>query len=98
VLSPAFDLLSTRLVLPESVDAEEMALTVNGKRAKITRKDMLKFASGLGIPDIVAVKTLNRLATGVHGCGPMLEESFLTPDSRQKYLDLIQSRAARIAT
>ena len=36
-LTPAYDLLSTVLVMPE--DTEELALTLNGKKRKICRKD-----------------------------------------------------------
>ena len=36
-LTPAYDLLSTTIVMPE--DKEEMALTLNGKKANIKRND-----------------------------------------------------------
>lgn len=36
-LTPAYDLLSTALVMPE--DTEELALTLNGKKRKLTRTD-----------------------------------------------------------
>ena len=36
-LTPAYDLLSTKLVIPE--DTEELALTLNGKKRKLKRSD-----------------------------------------------------------
>ena len=39
-LTPAYDLLSTAIVMPE--DKEEMALTLNGKKARIRRSDFEK--------------------------------------------------------
>lgn len=37
MLTPAYDLLSTSIVMPE--DDEELALTLNGKKKKIKRED-----------------------------------------------------------
>lgn len=47
VLTPAYDMLSTVLVMPE--DTEELALTLNGKKRKIIHQDFtIAFtASGL---------------------------------------------------
>lgn len=39
-LTPAYDLLSTAIVMPE--DKEELALTLNGKKARIRRSDFEK--------------------------------------------------------
>ena len=42
-LSPAYDLVSSRLVIPEE-DAE-LALTLNGRRNRLNRGDFLAFAN-----------------------------------------------------
>ena len=39
VLSPAYDLVATALVNP--ADKEDLALTLNGKKKKITRNDFI---------------------------------------------------------
>ena len=39
-LTPAYDLLSTALVLPE--DTEELALTLNGRKRKLRRSDFVQ--------------------------------------------------------
>ena len=39
LLTPAYDLLSTALVMPE--DTEELALTLNGKKRKLKKKDFV---------------------------------------------------------
>ena len=44
-LSPAYDLLSTAIVIPE--DPEESALTINGKKSKITTTDFDSLAQYL---------------------------------------------------
>ena len=45
-LSPAYDMVSTALVMPE--DTEELALTLNGKKRKIKRSDFEVAMSILG--------------------------------------------------
>jgi serine/threonine-protein kinase HipA len=46
-LSPVYDLVSSRLVIPEE-DAE-LALTINGKQNRMQRADFLAFANHMGI-------------------------------------------------
>jgi serine/threonine-protein kinase HipA len=60
ILSPAYDLLCTKLALPE--DPEEMALTLNGKKRKLKRSDFDTLAKSLKIPDKALKNTYNRLA------------------------------------
>jgi serine/threonine-protein kinase HipA len=38
ILAPAYDLLSTKLVIPD--DQEELALTLNGKKRKLKKTDL----------------------------------------------------------
>jgi len=47
-LSPAYDLVSTKLAMPE--DLEESALTINGKKNRLKRADFDELAAKLGIP------------------------------------------------
>ncbi len=48
-LAPAYDLVCSRIVIPEELD--ESALTVNGKKSRIKRSDMDLLADYLGIPE-----------------------------------------------
>ena len=48
-LAPAYDLLSTRLVISEKDDPEELALTMNGRKRKLKQGDFLHLASNLGL-------------------------------------------------
>ncbi|MFA4839380.1 MAG: HipA domain-containing protein [Candidatus Neomarinimicrobiota bacterium] len=48
-LSPAYDLLSTRLLISEKDDPDEMALTLNGKKRRLTPKDFQLLAERLGM-------------------------------------------------
>lgn len=48
-LAPAYDLVCSRIVIPGEVD--ESALTIQGKKSRINRKDIDLLAEHLGIPD-----------------------------------------------
>ncbi len=48
-LAPAYDLVCSRIVIPE--EADESALTIKGKKSRIKRKDMDLLADYLGIPE-----------------------------------------------
>jgi len=48
-LAPAYDLVCSRIVIPE--EADESALTIHGKKSRIKRKDMELLAEYLGIPE-----------------------------------------------
>lgn len=50
-LAPAYDLVCSRIVIPGEVD--ESALTVQGKKGRIKRKDLDLLAEYLGIPEKV---------------------------------------------
>ena len=50
-ISPTYDLLSTRLVIPEKDDPEELALTMNGRKRKFTRTDFMQFAQKLNLKE-----------------------------------------------
>lgn len=57
-LSPAYDLLPTRLLLS---DPEESALPLNGRKAKLSPRDFLALAAHLRIPEKVARQRLSKL-------------------------------------
>ena len=50
-LAPVYDLLSTRLVIPEKDDPEELPLTLNGRKHKLTCNDFMLFAQSLQLND-----------------------------------------------
>jgi serine/threonine-protein kinase HipA len=50
-LAPAYDLVCSRIVIPD--EADESALTIQGKKSRIKRKDMDILAEYLGIPERV---------------------------------------------
>jgi serine/threonine-protein kinase HipA len=93
-LSPVYDLVSSRLVIPE--ESDEMALTVNGKRNRLNRGDFLAFADHLGIAPSYAQARLADLP-GLAGCFErMIAESALSTPLRQRLTDILTARLDRL--
>lgn len=94
VLAPAYDLLPVNVVLPE--DNEEFALTMNGKKQHLRRKDFLVFADGCGISRKAAEAMIGKLV----GCLPkwlaLCKESMLPEDMKMAVAELMQERAGQI--
>ena len=59
-LTPFYDLVSTRLVISEKLDSEEFALTIGGKKKKITLEIIMEFGKNIGMNEkqIEEVETL----------------------------------------
>lgn len=87
ILSPAYDLLSTKLVLP--TDTEELALNLNGKKRKINKNDFIKAMESSGID----TKTIDNLFKRFKKVQPLLNElidiSFLPINLKEEYKQLI---------
>ena len=93
-LSPVYDLVSSRLVIPE--EADEMALTVNGKRNRLNRGDFLAFADHLGIARTYAEARLADLL-GLSGrFERMIAESALSAPLRHRLTDILTTRLDRL--
>jgi serine/threonine-protein kinase HipA len=96
-LSPAYDLVPTRLLLSESEDPEELALHLSGKKSHLKRFDFLKYASYLEIPEKVQQATFDRFEKRLPKMLDWIERSFLTEDRKQAYRQLIATRWHRVA-
>ena len=92
ILSPAYDLLPVNLLMPE--DREQTALTLNGKKAGITKKDFLIYADHAGIGEAVAEKMIQSLLAKEKKLLQLCEESFLPEDMKQNLAALIQQRCS----
>lgn len=92
--SPAYDLVSTALVIPE--DKEESALTINGKKNNLQKKDFDLLAVSLKINE----KALNAIYNRFHKVLPKwiscIERSFLSKEMQNKYIDLLKLKHQKI--
>ena len=93
-LSPAYDLLNVTIINP--ADTEELALTLNGKKSRINRKDFVEAASKAGVSE----KIIDGLSAHFEHCWPAwekeIDESFLSEEIKTNYKLLISNRLNRL--
>ncbi len=94
ILSEAYDLLPVNLLLPE--DREEFALTMNGKKANLSRKDFLIYAERCGIPKKAADKIIDSVLSAEPDFLSLCEDSYLPEDLRLGQKELIAARCGRL--
>jgi serine/threonine-protein kinase HipA len=89
-LSPAYDLVATKLVLPE--DKEEMALTINGKKRNLRKGDFNAFAKALGITDKVLNNSFDRFTEELPNAIRFVDKSFLDASLMKTCKNLLSGR------
>ena len=94
ILSEAYDLLPVNLLLPE--DREEFALTMNGKKANLSRKDFLIYAERCGIPKKAADKIIDSVLSAEPDFLSLCEDSYLSEDLRLGQKELVAARCGRL--
>ncbi|MBM3269716.1 MAG: HipA domain-containing protein [Candidatus Sericytochromatia bacterium] len=91
-LSPAFDLVSSALYLPD----RELALPVQGKDRHVTRRDWLEFGKTCGLPER-AVAGIHDEVIATHPIAlELLGASPLPPDLAERYAAILDDRTARL--
>lgn len=95
ILTPAYDLLSTALAMPE--DDEELALTLNGKKKRIRRNDFEKAMLENGMKDNAIAKLFDRFSKSVPKWHGLINESFLPKALQKAYHDKIDIMARRLS-
>ena len=79
---PAYDLVPVQILLPS--DPEELALTLNGKKRRLTAADFAAFAANLGLAprqyERTFMRLTDRLAASLDAtlCASFLSENFIT--------------------
>jgi serine/threonine-protein kinase HipA len=94
VLTPAYDLVATKLVMPE--DMEETALTINGKKRNLTSKDFKEYAISLAINEKTVQNSLEKIQSLIPLWLEFINRSFLTSQLKDSYKQLIGRRAKAI--
>jgi len=90
VLSAAYDMLSTNVVIPS--DKEQLALTINGKKQNIRKKDFIVYAKTIGIPERSAEKMINKIVQLEDKYISMCEESYIPAEMKTDLENLIKAR------
>lgn len=92
MLSSAYDLLPVNAILPE--DDEQFALTINGKKRNIHKKDFLLFAENVGIPALAAKKIIADVVSLEDTYISMCKDSYLPEHLKAALIDIITSRTS----
>jgi serine/threonine-protein kinase HipA len=93
-LTPAYDLLSTALVMPE--DTEELALTLNGKKRKIRLADFKAAMLASGLTEKVIANMEKKFRTALPKWFGTIDASFLPGEMKRAYKRLILQHAVRL--
>lgn len=96
-LTPAYDLLSTRLFISEKDDSDEMALTINGKRSKLRLSDFHHFGKSLGLSEKQIQNSFKKFSKNVTQMESVIRASFLPVALQGEYVSIVQKRAAILA-
>jgi serine/threonine-protein kinase HipA len=91
LISPAYDLVSTYLVIPN--ETEQMSLTINGRRNKLTKKDFDALGKSLNLTEKQILNTYNQFLKKLSKAYWWIENSFLSIDQKNKLAELISKRA-----
>jgi len=90
MLSPAFDLVCTKIAMPD--DKEEMALTINAKKRKLKRNDFDTLSNNLKIPGKTMENVYAKFLKKIKPAFEWIDISFLTEEMKAQYKTLIEER------
>ena len=94
MLTPAYDLLSTSIVMPE--DDEELALTLNGKKKKIKREDFEKAMFDSGMDEKSIANLFKKFEKAYPKWIEMIAQSFLPEEQQGLYRGQIERMSAKL--
>lgn len=92
-LTPAYDLVCTRLVIPD----DKYALSVGGNNDQLNRGRWLRFAEYSGIPAKIATRVLDEQAAFTVKAVELIENSFLPVEMKQVFQELIRHRSVGLS-
>lgn len=94
-LSPAYDLINSSIVMDSK---EEIALPLRGKKNNLKRQDFVEYFAfeRLGLAEKVVTDVLERFQNAVSNWKILVNCSFLSPEKKQKYLELLKNRWDRL--
>ncbi len=95
-LTPAYDLISTRLLISKKDDPEESALTINGKKTKLLRSDFDSFAKNIGLNDKQLFNVYQRIKNHIPQALEFIDMSFLSLNKKVEFKNLIIERVNRL--
>lgn len=92
--SPAYDLLPSTLLLPE--DTEESALTIQGRKKRLTRWDFDALGNALGLTERQVSNALRRFEKGLGSAIALISDGFCSQEMKARYQALMTLRWERL--
>ncbi|MDR0745766.1 MAG: HipA domain-containing protein [Mediterranea sp.] len=90
-LTPAYDLVSTKLALPQ--DIEELALTLNGKKRKLKKQDFDGLLKAMKVEDKSIENVYRKFRKIIPQWMKFIDSSFLPQQMKEEYKTLIEERS-----
>ena len=90
-LSAAYDLLPVNVLMP--ADSEQMALTLNGKKRNIKKKDFLNLAQIIGMNDKAALSLIKQILNYKAVFTDILDQAYISAEMKKEMKRLIDERA-----
>ena len=94
VLAPAYDMVASTLVVEG--DDEDLALTLNGKKKRIRKKDFLEAFSRFNIDQKSIENIFGRFEKSLVQWENFIDRSFLPVEMQKEYKDLIMMKARQV--
>lgn len=92
-LSPAYDLVPSALLINET---EELALTLNGRKSKLTRADFETAMHAAGLNERAILNLFNRMKKALPKWMEFISLGFVPEELQERYRELIRKRAERM--
>jgi serine/threonine-protein kinase HipA len=90
MMAPAYDLLNVSIILPE--DTEELALTLGGKKRKLTRDIFVGYGKDSGLNEKQIENVFKRFLKNKPTAIQLIERSFLSNEIQNRYVALLEKR------
>lgn len=92
-LSPAYDLLNVHLIFN---DPEELALTLDGKKNKITRQNFVRAMQNSGLDEKVIENIFNKFIKSAPKWYAFIDQSFLPDNLKERYKEIVATNVTKI--
>lgn len=90
VLTPAYDQVSTAILMPE--DTEELALSLNGFQKKLMAMDFLQAMETTGLSHQMAQRIIRRFIPLQNKWFACIDDSFITEQQKAQFKELVSGR------
>ena len=94
VLSQAYDLINVHLIFPE--DDEELALTLDGKKKRISKQSFVRAMASSGLGDKVIEKIFRKFLDVAPKWYDFIDVSFLPAELKEKYKEEIGANLGKL--